>query len=78
MNFFLKNERVVFACEMEKLAIAGGRPTSDHWIPISKLIIGNEEIESVVKVLRSGQLREGRMVKRFEEEFRENVALSTP
>jgi len=55
---------------MEALAITGGRPASDHWIPISKPMIGDEEIEEVIKVLRSGQLREGPMVKRFEEEFR--------
>ena len=54
---------------MEEPAIAGGRPASDHWIPISKPMIGDEEIEDVIKVLRSGQLREGRVVKRFEEEF---------
>ena len=55
---------------MEELAIKGGRPVSDHWIPISRPLIGNEEVNEVIRVLKSGQLREGRLTRRFEEEFR--------
>ena len=39
------------------------------FIPIAKPIIGNEEIEAVSAVLRSGLLAQGEYVKRFEEEF---------
>ncbi|OYT52488.1 aminotransferase DegT, partial [Candidatus Bathyarchaeota archaeon ex4484_135] len=56
---------------MEKLAIEGGKPVSNHWIPISKPIIGDEEVREVVRVLRSGLFREGELTRRFEEEFRE-------
>ncbi len=56
---------------MEELAIKGGKPVSDHWIPISKPIIGDEEVREVVRVLRSGLFREGELTRRFEEEFRE-------
>ena len=39
------------------------------FIPIAKPIIGNEEIEAVGAVLRSGMIAQGEHVKRFEEEF---------
>jgi len=39
------------------------------FIPIAKPIIGNEEIEAVGAVLRSGMIAQGERVKRFEEEF---------
>ena len=39
------------------------------FIPIAKPIIGEEEIEAVGEVLRSGMLTQGEKVKRFEEEF---------
>jgi perosamine synthetase len=38
-------------------------------VPISKVIIGDDEIEAVVEVLRSGNLREGAQCAAFEEEF---------
>jgi len=55
---------------MGRLAIEGGEPVSPRWIPISKPLIGDEEIREVIKVLRSGQLREGNLTRRFEEEFK--------
>lgn len=39
------------------------------FIPIAKPIIGDEEIEAVDAVLRSGMLAQGESVRRFEEEF---------
>lgn len=38
-------------------------------IPIAKPIIGNEEIDKVVEVLRSGRVAQGRKVAEFEEAF---------
>ncbi|MCD4800561.1 MAG: DegT/DnrJ/EryC1/StrS family aminotransferase, partial [Methanococcoides sp.] len=38
-------------------------------IPIAKPDIGEEEIEAVCKVLRSGMIAEGKRVAEFEEEF---------
>ena len=55
---------------MERLAIEGGEPASRKWIPISKPLIGEEEIREVVRVLKSGRLREGELTRRFEEEFK--------
>ncbi|MDA8235166.1 MAG: DegT/DnrJ/EryC1/StrS aminotransferase family protein [Clostridia bacterium] len=40
-------------------------------IPIAQPIIGEEEIQRVTEVLRSGELAAGRYVKRFEEKFTE-------
>jgi perosamine synthetase len=45
------------------------------FIPIAKPIIGNEEIEAVGNVLRSGMLAQGERVKRFEEEFSEYLGV---
>ncbi|MCD4703306.1 MAG: DegT/DnrJ/EryC1/StrS family aminotransferase, partial [Methanosarcinaceae archaeon] len=42
-------------------------------IPIAKPDIGNEEIEAVNKVLRSGMIAEGKRVAEFEERFAEFV-----
>lgn len=56
--------------EMEELALNGGKPASDKWIPISKPLIGDEEINEVIGILKSGMLREDRMARLFEEEFR--------
>ena len=55
---------------MEELALNGGKPVSERWIPISKPMIGDEEVNEVTGVLRSGMLREGRVARLFEEEFR--------
>ena len=38
-------------------------------IPIAKPLIGSEEIDSVISVLKSGVIAEGQMVKEFEKEF---------
>lgn len=42
-------------------------------IPIASTKLGDEEIEAVVGVLRSGHLRQGEKCKEFEENFREAV-----
>ena len=39
------------------------------WIPIAKPLIGEEEVESVAEVLRSGWLTQGAQVEAFEHEF---------
>lgn len=39
------------------------------FIPIAKPLLGDEEIEAVSQVLKSGMLVQGDMVRRFEEEF---------
>ncbi len=38
-------------------------------IPIAKPIIGKDEIDEVVRVLKSGELSQGKWVERFEDEF---------
>ena len=38
-------------------------------IPVSKVIIGEEEVQGVLEVLRSGMLAQGEKVCAFEEEF---------
>ena len=43
------------------------------FIPIAKPLIGDDEVDLVVKVLRSGRLAQGPMVKEFEEKFAEYI-----
>src|SRR3990172_6437315 len=38
-------------------------------IPIAKPLLGKEEEKSVVEILRSGELSQGKIVEKFEEEF---------
>ena len=45
------------------------------FISIAKPIIGEEEVEAVGEVLRSGMLTQGETVKRFEEEFSEYLGV---
>lgn len=58
---------------MEKLAIDGGRPVRDQFLVFGSPAIGEEEIEEVVKTIKSGWLGTGPKVQRFEEEFRKYV-----
>ncbi len=58
---------------MEKLAINGGEPASDHMIPIAKPIFSEKTIEDVAEVLRSRYVIQGPRVKEFEEKFSEKV-----
>ena len=58
---------------MEKLAVHGGRPASEKWIPLAKPVFSDETIEDVSEVLRSGYIRQGPKTEAFEEGFRKRV-----
>jgi len=45
------------------------RPISERFIPVSKPVMGDEEIRAVVEVLESGMLRQGKKTALFEEMF---------
>ena len=49
------------------------RPISREFVPISKPLIGDEEIRAANEVLRSGMLRQGEKTRTFEEIFSEHV-----
>ena len=46
-----------------------------HLIPLARPLIGEEEVEAVVRVLRSGMLAQGEEVRRFEEEFADYIGV---
>ena len=50
----------------------------NDFIPPAKPLIGDEEIEAVTRVLRSGMLAQGPEVKAFEEEFAAHFRLGRP
>ena len=54
---------------MEKPAIEGGIPTRNEFLSLSKPNIGEEEINAVTEVLKSGWLTTGPKVKEFEQNF---------
>ena len=58
---------------MEKLAIDGGKPTAPHIVPNARINITEADIDAVVEVLRSGNLRQGKMCRAFEEAFAHKV-----
>jgi len=55
----------------DKLAIDGGRPVREGFLPFAVPAIGEDEINEVVATLRSGWLTTGPRTKRFEQEFAE-------
>ncbi len=57
----------------EKLAAEGGTPASPTFVPITRVVIEDEEIAAIAEVLRSGNLREGPICREFEEKFAEHV-----
>ena len=57
----------------ERLAAEGGQPASAAFIPITRVVITDEEISAVARILRSGNLREGPVCHEFERRFAEQV-----
>lgn len=57
----------------ERLAAEGGEPVSKHFIPITQVVLDEDEIAEVVAILRSGRLREGPVCREFEERFAAHV-----
>ena len=57
----------------DRLAIEGGSPVSDKRIPVACPSLSEEAIQRVSEVLRSGNIRQGEITKRFEEQFRKKV-----
>ena len=53
----------------EALALNGGRPIRENWLPFHRPTIEDDEIAEVVDALKSGWLTTGPRVKRFEQEF---------
>lgn len=58
---------------VDKLTIDGGKPTSDHKIPLAKPIFSQKDADDIAMVLRSGYVRQGPYTKQFEEKFAERV-----
>lgn len=58
---------------MDKLAIHGGKPVRDSFLPYGRQLIGQADIDSVVEVLKSDYLTTGPKVVEFEREFAKYV-----
>ncbi len=58
---------------MEKPALEDGKPVRDSFLPFAQPLIGDEEIEEVSKVLRSGWLTIGPKTQEFEENFKNYI-----
>ncbi|WP_099354154.1 UDP-4-amino-4,6-dideoxy-N-acetyl-beta-L-altrosamine transaminase [Fredinandcohnia onubensis] len=56
-----------------KLAIHGGKPVRDSYLPYSRQFINNEDIEAVTSVLKSDFLTTGPMISKFEKEIADYV-----
>ena len=52
---------------MEELAIDGGKPVRNKFLPYGHQWIDDEDIESVVEVLKSDWITQGPKIKEFEE-----------
>lgn len=60
---------------MTKLAINGGTPVRDTYLPYGQQWIEDDDIEEVVKVLKSDYLTTGPKIKEFEEKFGKYVGV---
>ena len=58
---------------MDKLAIFGGKPTSEKRIPLSKPVFSDKTIKNVAEVLRSGYVHQGPKTREFEVGFQKKV-----
>jgi perosamine synthetase len=58
---------------LEELAINGGPPASPTRINVAKPIISEEVLDEIREIIKSGYLRQGSRVKKFEELFKEAV-----
>jgi UDP-4-amino-4,6-dideoxy-N-acetyl-beta-L-altrosamine transaminase len=58
---------------LEKLAIEGGKPVRETYLPYGKQWIDDNDIQAVVEVLKSDWLTTGPKVSEFEEKFAEYV-----
>ena len=58
---------------MEKLVLKGGKPVRNSFLPYGQPLIGEEEIEEVSNVIRSGWLSKGPKTKKFEENFKNYI-----
>ena len=58
---------------MDKLAINGGSSASPNRISIAKPIIDKDVLRTIKIILKTGQLRQGKYVKEFEERFVEKT-----
>ena len=63
----------VTAMTISELAVNGGRPVRDVFLPFGAPCLGEEEIAEVVATLRSGWIGTGPKTERFEAEFAEYV-----
>lgn len=54
---------------LDELAVNGGRPVRDTFVPFGVPCLGEEEIEEVVNTLRSGWIGTGPKTEQFEQEF---------
>ena len=61
---------------MADLAIEGGRPVRATMLPYGRQCVDEEDIQSVVAVLRSGWLTTGPKVEEFERAFAAQVGTS--
>lgn len=58
---------------MDELALNGGPPSSPHRVSIAKPLIGAETLDAIRGIIETGQLRQGKYVKEFEESFAERT-----
>ena len=53
----------------ERLAIHGGKPTRETYLPYGKQMIGEDDIKAVIQVLKSDYLTTGPVIQQFEEQI---------
>jgi len=57
--------------DKEKLTIHGGQPIRDHYLPYGRQIINDDDINSVIRILRSDFITTGPTIEQFEKEIAE-------
>ena len=71
----MQTDSPIAGCEQSSLAIRGGKPVRDTWLPYGHQVIDNDDIAAVTAALKSDFLTQGPCIQKFEETVARHVGV---